>query len=271
MFAKLKHLAIVSDQYTLLGRFYEGMFGMKPSQNARPFGAVVVRDGYVGLNINPRKGKAGRQAGLDHFGFEVEDANVVFDRLKRDYPDIKVLKRPSTRPFAGISTHDPAGNVFDISQKDMENRTDAYVEGDRDQARHVKHIALRAVQPAALAKFYRDVFELIEMEKPAGDPNSYLSDGRVVFVIMPWNITDFAGTGIERPALDHIGFKVESVDALKGELEKVKRERAALAPNPIGAEAGPEGEARLKLFSKCPLGQFHMSDPDGVLIDVTDR
>ena len=270
MFAKLKHLAILSDKYNLLGRFYEGMFGMKPSQNARPFGAVVVRDGYVGLNINPRKGKAGRQAGLDHFGFEVEDVNVVFERLKKDYPDIKVLNRPSTRPFAGISTHDPAGNVFDLSQKDMANRTDAYVDGDKDQKRHVKHIALRAVQPAALAKFYREVFELIEMEKPAGDPNSYLSDGKVVFVIMPWDITDFAGTGIERPALDHIGFKVESVAALKGELEKMKRERAALAPNPIGAEAGPEGEARLKLFSKCPLGQFHMSYPDGVLIDVSD-
>ena len=271
MFAKLKHLAIVSDQYTLLGRFYEGMFGMKPSQNARPFGAVVVRDGYVGLNINPRKGKAGRQAGLDHFGFEVEDVNIVFDRLKKDYPSIKVLKRPSTRPFAGISTHDPTGNVFDLSQKEMGNRTDAYVEADREQKRHVKHIALRAVEPAGLAKFYRDVFELTEMEKPADDPNFYLSDGRVVFVIMPWDITDFAGTGIERPALDHIGFKVESVDAVKGELQKVKRERAALAPNPIGAEAGPEGEARLNLFAKCPLGQFHMSDPDGVLIDVSDR
>jgi catechol 2,3-dioxygenase-like lactoylglutathione lyase family enzyme len=271
MFAKLKHLAIVSDQYTLLGRFYEGMFGMKPSQNARPFGAVVVRDGYVGLNINPRKGKAGRQAGLDHFGFEVEDVNVVFDRLKKDYPSINVLKRPSTRPFAGISTHDPAGNVFDLSQQNMENRTDAYVDADREQERHVKHIALRAVEPAKVAKFYRDVFELTEMEKPADDPNYYLSDGRVVFVIMPWAITDYAGTGIERPALDHIGFKVESVATIKGELDKVKRERAALAPNPIGSEAGAEGEARLNLFSKCPLGQFHMSDPDGVLIDVSER
>jgi predicted enzyme related to lactoylglutathione lyase len=271
MFAKLKHVAIVSDQYTLLGRFYEGMFGMKPSQNARPFGAVVVRDGYVGMNINPRKGKAGRQAGLDHFGFEVEDMDTVYDRLKKDYPSVKVLKRPSTRPFAGVSTHDPAGNVFDLSQSQMENRGDAYVEADREQKRHVKHLALRAVDPAGLAKFYRNVFELTEMEKPAGDPNFYLSDGKVVFVIMPWDITDFAGTGIERPALDHIGFKVESVAAVKSELEKVKRERAVMAPNPTGADAGPEGEARLKLFAKCPLGQFHMSDPDGVLIDVTDR
>ena len=56
--AKLKHLAIVSDQYTLLERFYGAMFGMKPSPDNPPAGAVVVSDGYVGLNINPRKGKA---------------------------------------------------------------------------------------------------------------------------------------------------------------------------------------------------------------------
>lgn len=271
MFAKLKHVAIVSDQYTLLGRFYEGMFGMKPSRNARPFGAVVVRDGYVGLNINPRKGKAGRQAGLDHFGFEVADIELVYSRLREKYPSIEVLKRPSTRPFAGISTHDPAGNVFDLSEQGMENRADAYVEADQENKRHIKHIALRAVNPAVLAEFYREVFELAETEKPADDPNYYLSDGRVTLVVMPWRIKDFLGTGIERPALDHIGFKVESVAAVKDELETVKRERAALAPNPIGSEAGPEGEARLELFTRCALGQFHMSDPDGVLIDVSQR
>jgi len=35
--------------------------------------------------------------------------------------------------------------------------------------------------------------------------------------------------------------------------------------------AGPEGEARLKLFSKCPFGQFHMADPDGILIDIAEQ
>ena len=140
-----------------------------------------------------------------------------------NYPSIKVLQRPSNRPFAGISTHDPAGNVFDLSEKSMENRTDAYLEADREQKRHIKHLALRAVEPEKLATFYREVFELVETEKPADDPNFYLSDGKVTFVIMPWDITDFAGTGIERPALDHIGFKVEDVSAVKSELEKVKK------------------------------------------------
>src|ERR1043166_2537199 len=93
MSAKLKHLAIVSDQYTLLERFYEAMFGMKPSPDNPPAGAVVVSDGYVGLNINPRKGKAGRQAGLDHFGFEVEDVEQVLGKLREKYPGINVLKR----------------------------------------------------------------------------------------------------------------------------------------------------------------------------------
>jgi catechol 2,3-dioxygenase-like lactoylglutathione lyase family enzyme len=270
MFAKLKHLAIVSDQYTLLGRFYEALFGMKPSPDNHPAGAIVVSDGYVGLNINPRKGKAGRQAGLDHFGFEVEDVERAFARLRENYPSIEVLKRPGSREFAGISTHDPAGNVFDLSQQGMENRRDVYVEEERSQDRHIKHIALRTLDPSSIAQFYKNVFELAELEKPANDPNFYLSDGRVVFMIMPWRITEFAGTGVERPALDHIGFKVESVETLRSELSSLIRKRPPLAPNPTGKDAGPEGEVRLKLFSKCPFGQFHTADPDGILIDVCD-
>src|ERR1051325_9748023 len=110
MTAKLKHLAIVSDQYTLLERFYQAMFGMKSSPDNPPAGAVVVSDGYVGLNINPRKGKAGRQAGrqagLDHWGFEVDDVEAVLKKMQAKYPDINVLKRPGNREFAGVTTHD---------------------------------------------------------------------------------------------------------------------------------------------------------------------
>ena len=43
---------------------------------------------------------------------EVEDVETVYDRLRKSYPTVKWLKRPSNRPFAGISTHDPDGNVF---------------------------------------------------------------------------------------------------------------------------------------------------------------
>src|ERR687891_675438 len=189
MFAQMKHLAIVSSNVNLEGDFYRDVFGMKRSGLARAGGAVVVSDGYVGLNVNPRA--PGRQAGFDHF-------------------------------------------------------------------------ALRAVQPDQIAEFYRTVFELTELEKPAGDPNHYLSDGKVTLAIFPWQITDFEGSGIERPALDHIGFKVENMSAFKADLEKHTHEYASTDNRP---EKNPEREARQKLFARCCFGQFQMSDPDGVLID----
>lgn len=266
MFAMIKHMAIVSDHYALLGKFYEAAFGMSTSAGARVDSAVVVGDGYVGLNINPRR--AGRQAGFDHFGVEVEDVETVFGRLREKYPAVRVLKRPGNRPFAGLSTHDPAGNVFDLSQKGMENRTDVYEDGDWQQARHIHHFALRAVMAEALAQFYLDVFELRALEKPAGDKNFYLSDGRVTLMIVPWEITAYQGSGIERPALDHLGFKVESVETFTAGLTALAGRNPHLSPRPVGA--GPEGAARLKLFAQCPFGKHHLADPDGVLIDVCD-
>jgi catechol 2,3-dioxygenase-like lactoylglutathione lyase family enzyme len=267
MFAQMKHMAIVSSNVNLEGDFYRDVFGMKRSATARAGGAVVVRDGYVGLNLNPRA--PGRQAGFDHFGFEVQDVEVVFSRLKEKYPAVRVLKRPSNRPFAGISTHDPAGNVFDLSQQGMENRTDLYVDTDQQRPRRVGHFALRVLEPEKIAEFYRTVFELTELEKPAGDPNHYLSDGKVTLAVFPWQITDFEGSGIERPALDHIGFKVESMAAFKADMEKHAQQYSASQDD--RPEKNPEREVRQKLFAKCCFGQFQMCDPDGVLIDVTEN
>jgi predicted enzyme related to lactoylglutathione lyase len=267
MFAQMKHLAIVSSNVNLEGDFYRDVFQLKRSGLARAGGAVVVRDGYVGLNVNPRA--PGRQAGLDHFGFEVQDVELVFSRLKEKYPAVRVLKRPGNRPFAGISTHDPAGNVFDLSQQGMENRRDLYVDSDQQMPRRIGHFALRAVEPDKVAEFYRTVFDLTELEKPAGDSNHYLSDGKVTLAIFPWQITDFEGSGIERPALDHIGFKVESMAAFKADL--AKHASAYVPPTDERPEKNPEREARQRLFAQCCFGQFQMSDPDGVLLDVSEN
>src|ERR1700754_1675192 len=187
MFSKINHVAIVSQQYALLGRFYESLFGMKGSTDKNPARALTVGDGYVGLNINPRK--AGRAAGLDHFGIQVEDVNVVFDRMSSKYPDASWVQRPSTRPFAGITGNDPDGNVFDISQKDMKNRHAAYVANTGEQnERRISHVAIRTMHPEEMAEFYINVFELTEQNSKAGDPNHYLTDGKVTLMIMPWDI-----------------------------------------------------------------------------------
>src|SRR5436190_9153198 len=233
MFSKINHVAVVSENYAQLAQFYIAAFGMRTSDKARPGRAVTVGDGYVGLNINPRR--AGRSAGLDHFGIEVEDVETVFDRMRKSHPSVKWLQRPSNRPFAGITTHDPDGNVFDISQKDMKNRTNIYVDNDGGvNPRHIDHFAMRTMRPAEMAEFYTRVFELTPVNRKEGDPNYYLSDGHVTLVIMPWDITNYAGTGIITCGMDHIGFKVESVHACRQDIARIAADNPRLAPEPLG-------------------------------------
>lgn len=267
MFSKINHVAIVSAQYAQLARFYEAVFGMKSADGKRGAArAVTVGDGYVGLNINPRR--AGRSAGLDHFGIQVEDTETAFERMRNKYPTAKWLKRPPTRPFAGISANDPDGNVFDISQKDMSNRAAIYVENNgAANARHIDHVALRTMRPDDVAEFYSDVFELAPANKKAGDPNHYLTDGHVTLVVMPWKIEDYDGTGIVTAGMDHIGFKVEDVEAVKKEIDEISANNPFLAPAPLGT--GREGGKLEELFARsCPLGQHRLADPDGILLDI---
>ena len=67
--------------------------------------------------------------------------------------------------------------------------------------------------------------------------------------------------------MDHIGFKVENLDTFKKDVNQIAADNPLLAPFPIGT--GAEGEAHLKLFQRsCPLGQHHMADCDGILLDV---
>ncbi len=270
MFSKINHVAIVSENYAQLAQFYIAAFGMKTSDKTRPGRAVTVGDGYVGLNINPRR--AGRAAGLDHFGIQVEDCETVFDKMRKNYPSVKWLKRPSNRPFAGITTHDPDGNVFDLSQKDMANRTAVYVDNTGvANTRHINHVAMRTMNPDDMAVFYRDVFELApkNVDKKPDDRNHYLTDGHMTLVIMPWDITDYDATGIITPGMDHIGFKVESVETFKADVDRIVADNPRLAPNPVGT--GKEGAALDKLFElSCAMGQHRLADPDGILIDVMD-
>ena len=80
MFSKINHVAIVSENYAKSALFYQSVFGMRTSDKTRTSRAQTVGDGYVGLNINPKK--AGRAAGLDHFGIEVEDTAAFVARIE---------------------------------------------------------------------------------------------------------------------------------------------------------------------------------------------
>jgi catechol 2,3-dioxygenase-like lactoylglutathione lyase family enzyme len=265
MAAKINHVAIATDQYAMNARFYEALFGMTPSAKRRPARAVPVGDGYVGLNSIPRR--EGRCSGLDHFGIEVDNIEETIARIHKFDSTLETVKRPPVRPFAAYSTHDPDGNVFDLSQQNIGVQKDVFAEQDGAiRPRRISHLALRTRHAEKCAQFYADVFGLTPQNQK--DENFYLSDGRVTLMIVPWRISDYYGQDPARIGLDHIGFKVESVAQVKKDMDFLIGENPHMHGRPLGY--GSEGEARLKLFQKCPLGCFHLTDIEGVLIDVAE-
>jgi len=275
MLTKIQHAAIVSENFVREARFFEAAFGMKRSKPGseeeqkaiRTNYAVSVSDGYVGMTIIGRK--PGYVPGLHHFGVDVDDVDEAIRRIKKAYPQVAVLKRPSNRPFATYGAHDPEGNYFDLTQEGMSNRRDVYVESQREQPRRMHHIKLRVMNAPAMAAFYRDLFDLKEEEKALEDPNFYLTDGRMSLIIAPWKMSDFEGAGIDRPGIEHLGFKVESVDALKKELSALREKDPEMRERIIAEPS--EGERRLALIASCRHGQHQCSTPDGVFIDILAR
>jgi hypothetical protein len=68
--------------------------------------------------------------------------------------------------------------------------------------------------------------------------------------------------------LDHFGFKVENLEAAKKDIENLSAATPASAARKIAI--GREGEKRQKNLEACKLCRHPLSDPDGVLLDLTD-
>ncbi|MFM1813445.1 MAG: hypothetical protein RLZ98_140 [Pseudomonadota bacterium] len=266
MFAKINHLAICSDLYATNARFYQALFGMKASNAQRPARAAPIGDGQIGLNNIPRR--EGRRSGLDHFGFEVENINAALERIEKFDKSMEFVKRPSQRPNAAWSCHDPDFIIFDLAERDSGKAKDIFAETGWEQPRYINHITLRSKDPERSAQFYSQVFELNRLNR-ADNGNYYLSDGRVTIVILPWTMANFVGHDPMPPMLEHFGFKVESIDAVKADMDDLIGQNPQMVTKPLGY--GTEGEARLALFKQCPVGQFHLTDIEGVYIDVTEN
>lgn len=263
MGSKINHVAIMSGNYALESKFYESLFGMRGSPKGRPARAVSIGDGYVGMNINPRR--AGRPGRLDHFGIQVDDLTETMARMKEKHPEIGLLQRPSTRPFAAFSTHDPDGNVFDLTQAKGDNLKDVYSHNDWQSDRIISHIGIRTLNAEACAEFYIEMFDL----KPANLPiaNAFgVTDGRVTLVLIPWKLKDYADARVLGPGMEYIGFKVEDMAKFRNDVTRVSDGNPLLTPSPLGL--GAESRARLEVFERSSLGFWHIADPDGVLLDI---
>lgn len=116
--ARIRHIAILTEDVDKLVNFYTSAFGLEIVYGIGT--ATYLSDGHINLAIipiGPEREIEGPQlqAGINHFGFEVEDV----ERLRGVCDDLNaasgVDKRPPNRE-AEYRVHDPDGNPIDLSK-----------------------------------------------------------------------------------------------------------------------------------------------------------
>jgi catechol 2,3-dioxygenase-like lactoylglutathione lyase family enzyme len=116
--ARIRHIAILTEDVEKLVRFYTEAFGLKVVKGVGT--ATYLSDGHINfaiIPIEPERKIEGPdlQPGLYHFGFEVEDVAALRNACQQANASTDVDKRPPNRE-AEYRVHDPDGNPIDLSQ-----------------------------------------------------------------------------------------------------------------------------------------------------------
>jgi glyoxylase I family protein len=129
----------------------------------------------------------------------------------------------------------------------------------------IKHIAISTQDVDTTAKFYIDVFGMKEIGK-VNSPNAtgyYLSDGDLNLAILHFRNDQAAG--VERGAgwsgIHHIGFQVESLEAIADKLAAAGSEPRHDVNEALGVGYGRRHEGNVEV---------KYSGPDGVMLDVSE-
>jgi len=111
---KIRHLALYARKPDALAKFYSEQFGMDIIMSD-PDGNYFLGDGYLTLAVLKLQMAGEAPAGLNHFGFHIEDVAGTCTALVGTGVEEPAL-RSSTRPFAEFRAIDPEGNWFDLSE-----------------------------------------------------------------------------------------------------------------------------------------------------------
>ena len=116
--ARIRHLAILTEDVEKLVKFYTNSFGLEIVDGIGT--ATYLTDGHLNLAIipiGPEREIEGDQlqVGINHLGFEVESVEAVVPVCKEWGAATDTEKRPPNRE-AEYRVHDPDGNPIDLSQ-----------------------------------------------------------------------------------------------------------------------------------------------------------
>jgi catechol 2,3-dioxygenase-like lactoylglutathione lyase family enzyme len=129
----------------------------------------------------------------------------------------------------------------------------------------IKHIALSTQDPEKTARFYVDVFGLKQIgrvDHPAVS-GFFLSDGELNLAVLKFKNDAVAGAerGKDFSGIHHIGFQVESLEAIAERLAAAGSERRDDVNEALGVGHGDQRYANVEV---------KYGGPDGVMLDVSE-
>jgi catechol 2,3-dioxygenase-like lactoylglutathione lyase family enzyme len=116
---------------------------------------------------------------------------------------------------------------------------------------HLGYMAIVCKEPERLEQYYQRWFGFDELARADGG-TIYLTDGAITMGLLPQGGAH--GEDDQRLGLHHVGFVVESVS-------EVERRLREFAP----------GQQLVKRPSSDPYAEYRIQDPDGILVDLSER
>jgi catechol 2,3-dioxygenase-like lactoylglutathione lyase family enzyme len=111
--AKIRHIALLTNDPPKLAEFYRNAFGMKEvARSGEKQDAIYLSDGHINLAILPARG---RPEGIFHFGFEVENVEQATRAAIEAGATQGTESLPRDGRFAEGFVRDPVGTRVDLS------------------------------------------------------------------------------------------------------------------------------------------------------------
>jgi catechol-2,3-dioxygenase len=222
--AKLCEVIIVARDPIRLAKFYRQVFELSVwSENDRE---MVLSDGWVHLIL--RKATEGQPSGLHASSFWGQDLAALRNKLGN---------KPADSTNVSGRFADPDGNFIEINEKEFKTTATT-------TPFPIRHMALYTADPRRLADFYGEVLNMREIA--ATDRASiFVSDGHFNLALL------FERPGEEKIGLNHFGFHVRDIEAMRDRAE----------------QAGvPRGDKRP---DRIPFAEYRLHDLEGNGIDIS--
>jgi catechol 2,3-dioxygenase-like lactoylglutathione lyase family enzyme len=234
--ARIRHIAMRSNRQEEIAAFYRSTFGLTEvlRHTSAESGklAVYLTDGEINLAIIP--GGPGIE-GIDHFGFEVDDVAATSEAALAAGARRGATSVPQDGRKNEAFMTDPIDQRVDLSSRGWDH--------DGSATARINQLTMVANDPATLAAFYKDVFDLRDGSRGVGDDSAcVLTDGFIEFTILANPTAGMVGsrTGVKR-----FGFEVDDVAA------------SLIAAKAAGAQPTPEDN--------------YVVDPQGQRVDLVPR